>query len=95
MLEEAIGLSRQIGNRVSLALTLEALAMMAANSAGEAERSAILLGAAEGLLRVDGRWVSSMPSHTRSRKVALPNRRIDPVLYSPEECVEGVFCELR
>jgi hypothetical protein len=49
MLKEGITLHGQVGDRVMLAQFLEALAMMA-SSRGEAERSALLLGAAEGLL---------------------------------------------
>ena len=50
MLEEAIGLSGEVGDRVSLAQYLEALAVVR-SSRGEAERSVLLLGAAEGLLQ--------------------------------------------
>ena len=53
MLKEAAGLSRQVGDRISLAQYLEALAVLA-SSQGEAERAALLLGAAEGLLQEVG-----------------------------------------
>ncbi len=53
LLEEAIGLSGQAGDRANLAHLLEALATVGALS-GEEERSAVLLGAAEGLLEEVG-----------------------------------------
>jgi predicted ATPase/DNA-binding XRE family transcriptional regulator len=53
MLEEGIRLHRQIGDRVMLAQILETLALVT-SSRGEAERSILLLGAAEGLLREIG-----------------------------------------
>lgn len=53
MLEEAISLSGQVGDRISLAQYLEALAVVA-SSEGNAERTVLLLGAAEGLVREVG-----------------------------------------
>ncbi len=53
LLEEAIGLSGQAGDRANLAHLLEALATVGALSEAE-ERSAVLLGAAERLLEEVG-----------------------------------------
>jgi hypothetical protein len=86
MLEEAIGLSRQVGDRISLAQYLGALAV-AASSRGDAKRSAILMGASEGLLREVGApgYDFYDPDHSirsvpRSRRVRLlaksPSRRL-------------------
>jgi tetratricopeptide (TPR) repeat protein len=53
LLEEAIGLSGQAGDRANLAHLLEALAVVRTHY-GEAGRSAVLLGAAQGLLEEVG-----------------------------------------
>lgn len=53
LLEEAIGLSGRAGDKANLAHLLEALATVRALSE-EAENSAVLLGAAEGLLEEVG-----------------------------------------
>jgi predicted ATPase/DNA-binding XRE family transcriptional regulator len=64
-LEEAIGLAGQAGDRASLAHLLEALAVVRAYY-GEAERSAVLLGAAEGLLEEVGARVYNQYMSDRS-----------------------------
>ena len=65
LLEEAMGLSGQAGDRANLAHLLEALAMVRAHY-GEAGRSAVLLGAAEGLLEEVGARVYNQYMPDRS-----------------------------
>jgi tetratricopeptide (TPR) repeat protein len=65
LLEEAIGLSGQAGDRANLAHLLEALAVVRTHY-GEAERSAVLLGAAEGLLEEVGARVYNQYMPDRS-----------------------------
>lgn len=65
LLEEAIGLSEQAGDRANLAHLLEALAVVRTHY-GEAERPAVLLGAAEGLLEEVGARVYNQYMPDRS-----------------------------
>jgi tetratricopeptide (TPR) repeat protein len=65
LLEEAVGLSGQAGDKANLAHLLEALAVVRAHH-GEAEHSAALLGAAEGLLEEVGARVYNQYMPDRS-----------------------------
>ena len=74
MLEEGIRLHGQVGDRIILAQFLEALAVVA-SSQGEAERSALLLGAAEGLLREVGAPISN-PDPSLQERAAVKARDV-------------------
>jgi non-specific serine/threonine protein kinase len=65
LLEEALGLSGQARDKANLAHLLEALAVVKAHF-GEAERPAVLLGAAEGLLEEVGARVYNQYMPDRS-----------------------------
>jgi tetratricopeptide (TPR) repeat protein len=65
LLEEAVGVAGQTGEKANLANLLESLATVRAHC-GEAERSAVLLGAAEGLLEEVGARVYNQYAPDRS-----------------------------